>query len=137
MSQLIVISAIGTDRTGVVQDLSKVILACGGNIEESRMTTLGAEFAMLMLVSGNWHTLDKLEKELNGGAVQIQYATPISKYRYGGRIFKSREHSERLLKSGELFRDLGIDGISPETDRAMVCGSLGLNTDMKEILEGF
>ena len=64
MSQLIVISAIGTDRTGVVQDLSKVILACGGNIEESRMTTLGSEFAMLLLVSGNWHTLSRLENGL-------------------------------------------------------------------------
>ena len=29
------------------------------------MTTLGSEFAMLMLVSGNWHTLDKLERELD------------------------------------------------------------------------
>ena len=64
MAQLIVISAIGTDRTGVVQDLTKVVLACGGNIEESRMTTLGSEFAMLLLVSGNWHTLSRLEQEL-------------------------------------------------------------------------
>jgi glycine cleavage system transcriptional repressor len=65
MSQLIVISAVGSDRTGVVQDLSKVILSCGGNIEESRMTTLGSEFAMLLLVSGNWATLNKLEQGLN------------------------------------------------------------------------
>ncbi len=64
MTQLIVLSAIGSDRTGVVQDITKVIMACGGNIEESRMTTLGEEFAMLMLVSGNWHTLGKLELEL-------------------------------------------------------------------------
>jgi glycine cleavage system transcriptional repressor len=64
MTQLIVLSAIGTDRTGVVQDVSKVILGCGGNIEESRMTTLGSEFAVLMLVSGNWATLDKLERSL-------------------------------------------------------------------------
>jgi len=64
MSQLIVLSAIGTDRTGVVQDITKVIMACDGNIEESRMATLGSEFAMLMLVSGNWHTLDKLERQL-------------------------------------------------------------------------
>ena len=28
------------------------------------MTTLGSEFAMLMLVSGNWHTLSKLEQKL-------------------------------------------------------------------------
>ena len=64
MSQLIVLSAIGHDRTGIVQDITEVILNCGGNIEESRMTTLGAEFAMLMLVSGNWHTLNRLEKGL-------------------------------------------------------------------------
>jgi len=48
----------------VVQDITRVIFDCGGNIEESRMTTLGSEFAMLMLVSGNWHTLGKLEREL-------------------------------------------------------------------------
>lgn len=29
------------------------------------MTTLGSEFAVLMLVSGKWHTLDRLEKELD------------------------------------------------------------------------
>lgn len=64
MPQLIVLSAIGTDRTGVVQDISKAILSCGGNIEESRMATLGSEFAVLMLVSGNWHTLNRLERAL-------------------------------------------------------------------------
>ncbi len=42
-----------------------------------------------------------------------------------------------LLKDGTLFRDLGIDGIHQDTDRAMVCGSIGLNKDLKEILEGY
>ena len=64
MSQLLVISAIGSDRTGIVQDLTKVVLACGGNIEESRMTTLGSEFAMLLLISGNWHLRSRLDREL-------------------------------------------------------------------------
>ena len=75
MSQLIVISAIGTDRTGVVQDISRAILACGGNIEESRMAILGAEFAMLLLVSGNWHTLNRLETSLEklGGDTQLTF----------------------------------------------------------------
>ena len=55
----------------------------------------------------------------------------------------TREQSPRMgritdkLKSGELFSDLGVPPISAETDRAMVCGSMGLNTDLKEILEGF
>ncbi|MGB3406421.1 MAG: ferredoxin--NADP reductase [Jannaschia sp.] len=42
-----------------------------------------------------------------------------------------------LLRSGQAQADLGVDRISPETDRAMVCGSLDLNTEIKEILEGF
>ena len=42
-----------------------------------------------------------------------------------------------LLTDGTVFADLGIDPISPATDRAMVCGSLGFNTDMKDVLEGF
>ena len=42
-----------------------------------------------------------------------------------------------LLEDGKLFADLGIDGISAETDRAMICGSLGFNLDLKKILEGY
>ena len=41
------------------------------------------------------------------------------------------------LTSGKVFADLGIEGIAPETDRGMVCGSLDFNTDMKTVLEGF
>ena len=50
MKQLIAISAIGNDRTGLVYDLTRVVVDCGGNILESRMTALGNEFAMLLLV---------------------------------------------------------------------------------------
>jgi glycine cleavage system transcriptional repressor len=65
MNQLIVITAIGRDRAGVVHDLTRAVLDCGGNIVESRMTALGAEFAMLLLVSGNWATLTRLESDLD------------------------------------------------------------------------
>ncbi len=64
MKQLVVISAVGTDRPGVVHGISQSILECGGNIVESRMSVLGSEFAMLMLVSGTWHTIVKLESDL-------------------------------------------------------------------------
>ena len=62
--QLIVINAVGGDRTGLVYDLTRVVADCGGNIVESRMSALGSDFAMLLLVSGKWHTLAKLEGEL-------------------------------------------------------------------------
>ncbi|MEI4194963.1 ferredoxin--NADP reductase [Roseovarius sp. E0-M6] len=42
-----------------------------------------------------------------------------------------------LLRSGELFSDLGIDPINPETDRAMICGNLAFNLELKELLEGY
>ena len=55
----------------------------------------------------------------------------------------TREDSPKMgrvtdkLRSGELFDDLGVPPISVDVDRAMVCGSMGLNKDIKEILEGF
>ncbi|MBK6598908.1 MAG: hypothetical protein IPG25_13870 [Proteobacteria bacterium] len=64
MKQHIAISAIGSDRTGMVHDLTKIVTDCSGSISESRMTALGSEFAVLLLVGGNWHSLAKLETEL-------------------------------------------------------------------------
>jgi glycine cleavage system transcriptional repressor len=65
MEQLMVISAVGGEPTAVVQELTRVILDCGGNIKESRMASFGSEVAMLLLVSGNWHTISRMERELN------------------------------------------------------------------------
>ena len=64
MEQLMVISAIGSNKIKVVLDLTKLILDCGGSITESRMTALGDEFAMLLLVSGNWHSMSRMEQDL-------------------------------------------------------------------------
>ncbi len=41
------------------------------------------------------------------------------------------------LSSGKVFADLGLSAMDPATDRAMVCGSLAFNVDVKAILEGF
>lgn len=40
-----------------------------------------------------------------------------------------------LIESGELFTDLGVPALDSETDRAMVCGSMEFNHDIKELLE--
>ena len=47
----IIISAIGTDRPGIVSELSGIITSNGGNVEESRMSRLGSDFAIIMLVT--------------------------------------------------------------------------------------
>ncbi|CAM3433162.1 ferredoxin--NADP(+) reductase [Paracoccus nototheniae] len=41
------------------------------------------------------------------------------------------------LTSGKVLADLGLPPISVETDRAMICGSLAFNVDVKAVLEGF
>jgi ferredoxin/flavodoxin---NADP+ reductase len=40
-----------------------------------------------------------------------------------------------LIENGELFADLGVPPLNPVTDRAMVCGSLAFNLDIKALLE--
>ena len=40
-----------------------------------------------------------------------------------------------LIENGELFSDLDIPTLDPATDRAMVCGSLAFNLDIKALME--
>jgi ferredoxin--NADP+ reductase len=55
----------------------------------------------------------------------------------------TREDSPRmgritdLMRSGEAFEDLGVAPINPEHDRAMVCGNLAFNLEIKDMLEGY
>jgi glycine cleavage system transcriptional repressor len=76
MKQHLAVSAVGSDRTGMVHELTRIISECGGNIAESRMSALGSEFAMLLLVNGNWHSLARIESELarlaEAGALTVQ-----------------------------------------------------------------
>jgi ferredoxin--NADP+ reductase len=42
-----------------------------------------------------------------------------------------------LMRSGEAFTDLGVPPLSPETDRAMICGNLAFNLELKDMLESY
>jgi glycine cleavage system transcriptional repressor len=48
----VVLTAVGRDRVGIVDDISGLVTESGCNIEESKMAVLGGEFALMMLVSG-------------------------------------------------------------------------------------
>jgi len=62
MTTKLVISALGVDRPGIVNDLSNIIYTHELNIEDSRMTVLGGEFAVLLLVSGDQTAIEKFQK---------------------------------------------------------------------------
>ena len=42
-----------------------------------------------------------------------------------------------LMRSGEAFADLGTGPLDPATDRAMICGNLAFNLELKEMLESY
>ena len=42
-----------------------------------------------------------------------------------------------LMRSGALFDDLGVPPLSPETDRAMICGNLAFNLELKDLFEDY
>ncbi|NSY37127.1 ferredoxin--NADP reductase [Leisingera sp. ANG59] len=40
-----------------------------------------------------------------------------------------------LMRSGEAFSDLGVPPLNPDTDRAMICGNLAFNLELKDLFE--
>jgi len=57
----LVLTAVGPDRPGLVNEISSLVLAAGANLEDSRMAILGGEFALLMLVSGDEPAMHQVE----------------------------------------------------------------------------
>ena len=60
----LIISAVGSDRPGIISELSGIITTHGGNVEESRMSRLGSDFAIIMLVSVSTDWEESLEVAL-------------------------------------------------------------------------
>ena len=60
----LVLSALGADRPGLVADLTRFLAERGANVEESRMVTLGGEFGVMVLISGEPAALERVRGEL-------------------------------------------------------------------------
>ncbi|MCB1677347.1 MAG: ACT domain-containing protein [Halioglobus sp.] len=80
METYYIVSFIGDDRPGLVEQLSQVIEANGGNWHESRLSQLGGKFAGLVLVSLRGDSGDALQRDLKalsarGISVRVTAAT--------------------------------------------------------------
>ncbi|MGB7158438.1 MAG: ACT domain-containing protein [Tepidisphaeraceae bacterium] len=60
-----ILTAIGTDRPGLVDEVSQFIFERGGNIEDSRMVNLRGQFAMVVLIGGSEEAIRKVEAKLD------------------------------------------------------------------------
>jgi ferredoxin--NADP+ reductase len=117
-----------------------------------------APFASLLRDPETWekyeqvilmHTCrERAELEYGRRLVMALPEDPLIGELVAGKLFyyptTTREPSDRMgrvtdnLVSGKVFADLGLPGpLDPARDRAMVCGSLAFNLDVKAILEGW
>lgn len=112
------ITASGEDKVGLVQRFTNRIAEAGGNIEESRMAVLGGQFAILMLISGPWNALTKLEDRLDqvGGELGLsiihkrtrraERTTPLVPYRVN---VVAMDHPGIVHSLADFFARQGIN----------------------------
>lgn len=122
----VVITSVGADRPGIVADLSGWILRCGGNIEDSRMSQLGGEFASLVLVSGPSDLAARLEESRSGFEADhglTVFARPVAAapappaqphLRYTLRV-TSLDHPGVVHQVADLLRAHGVNIVSATT----------------------
>jgi glycine cleavage system transcriptional repressor len=70
-----ILSAVGRDRPGIVADLAQLVYDSEANLEDSRMTILGNEFAAILLCSG---TAADLDQRLADGARRLEWENRLT-----------------------------------------------------------
>lgn len=68
----LVITALGTDRPGIVNAITRHVSSCGCNIEDSRLAMLGEEFTFIMLLSGSWNAITLIESTLPQKGAELE-----------------------------------------------------------------
>src|SRR5215471_465462 len=112
MKRWFALSAIGRDRPGIVADLAELIYECDCNLEESSMTVLGSEFAVLLVLSGQG--ID-LERRLASACKQLEWEKRVTvflrplegeptRYRTGERVTPYELHATGMDKAGIVAR---------------------------------
>lgn len=74
MKKYLVMTALGGDRPGLIRDVAKAVTDVGCSIADCRMTVLGGEFTLLLLASGNWNAVAKLESQAQSLAKKLELA---------------------------------------------------------------
>ena len=105
MKQWFALSAIGSDRPGIVADLAELIYECDCNLEDSSMTVLGGEFAVLLLLSG---TGPEVDDRLRGACKRIEWEKRLTVF------FRPLEGEPVPYGAGQMlapyeFQAVGVD----------------------------
>jgi glycine cleavage system transcriptional repressor len=127
MSQYLVLTAMGADRTGCVSELTKLASECECNILDSRMAIFGSEFTFIMLLKGDARAINKIEVRFPAVAHSLDLIT-MMKRTSGHRTFDLVKHYQAeyagidqpgILKSMTAFfatRKIDISSLKSEID---------------------
>ena len=91
MPQYLVLTAMGSDRTGCVSELTKLASECECNILDSRMAIFGSEFTFIMLLHGEARAINTIEVRLPQVAHNLDLIT-MMKRTTGHRVFDLVKH---------------------------------------------
>jgi glycine cleavage system transcriptional repressor len=112
MKKWFALSAIAQDHPGIVADLAELIYECDCNLEESSMTVLGSEFAVLLVLSGQG--ID-LERRLSSACKRLEWEKRVTvflrplegepaHYRLGERVTQYQLQATGVDKAGIVAR---------------------------------
>lgn len=71
MSNHLVVTALGADRPGIVSKFARLASECDCDIVDSRMAIFGNEFTLIMMISGSWPAITKMEANLPALSVEL------------------------------------------------------------------
>jgi glycine cleavage system transcriptional repressor len=86
----IVLTAIGQDRPGLVEEVSEFVLAHGGSIEDSRMANLQGQFAIMVLIGAAQEAIDRIRADLDALTSQTRVHAQVTEAVTAGVRIASR-----------------------------------------------
>jgi glycine cleavage system transcriptional repressor len=135
MQKNFVLTVTGPDRIGIVERVTGLLFAHGGNVETSRMARLGGEFAILMLVSMPDDRVAGLDADLEALAADgYKLTTSATARAHAGahpdwlpyRIEVEGADDEGIIHEVARYlseRGINIESVDSETTPAPVSGS--------------
>lgn len=136
-----VVATVAEDRPGIVSELSSIVHDLGLNIEDSRMTVLGGEFAVLMSVAGDESALAELDSKLGEQATMGGFAylfrrtgnRPQVEHQLFTATVESMDHPGIVSGVTRFFSDHGVNirELTTETVRAAHTGAPVFNLTME------
>lgn len=79
MTNHLVVTAMGTDRPGLVSRLARLASECDCDIVDSRMALFGNEFTLIMMIAGSWPAITKIETLLPSLSVELELMTVMKR----------------------------------------------------------